>query len=387
MKHQVFWKNPGYKPRPELKEDIACNYLIVGGGVTGVSLAYFLSKLGAKKIVLIEKHSIASGATGKSAGMLSTRGELDLSHIKQEFGVKKMAKLWKEIHYSVNMINHIIKEEKINCEAEPQDTLYCGSKHRDYNDVNMEFELESKLEKDTKMLFNEELKKELNTKLYNHGLLSHHHGLSVNPLKFIQNLSKVLDKKGVKIYENTAFIKLLKKDTAKTMHGNIKFKKIIFAIDSEHPSKEVKNMKSTILVTSPLSKKQLAQTGLIKKKLIWNSKKNYEYFKLTKDNRLLVGSGGVSVHKKHKKTDPHFPHLKQIEKFVKNLFPYLNLKFDYAWSGSFGFTEGFIPFLEHKGNTYSIAGASDQILCIMSSRHIASKLLGKNSFLKDFFEQ
>jgi len=49
MKHEVFWKNPGYKVRPELKEDIECDYLIVGGGVTGVSLAYFLSKHKSKK--------------------------------------------------------------------------------------------------------------------------------------------------------------------------------------------------------------------------------------------------------------------------------------------------------------------------------------------------
>jgi len=46
MKHEVFWKNPGYVVRSKLKENIKCDYLIVGGGITGVSTAYFLLKRG-----------------------------------------------------------------------------------------------------------------------------------------------------------------------------------------------------------------------------------------------------------------------------------------------------------------------------------------------------
>ncbi|MEK6871930.1 MAG: hypothetical protein AABX16_03440 [Nanoarchaeota archaeon] len=44
----MFWKNPAYKIRPELQEDITCDYLIVSSGISDVSLAYFLAKLGAK---------------------------------------------------------------------------------------------------------------------------------------------------------------------------------------------------------------------------------------------------------------------------------------------------------------------------------------------------
>ncbi len=86
MKKEIFWKNPGYNPRPSLNKEIKCDYLIVGGGVTGISSAYFLKQLGAKNIVLIEKDIIGSGATGKSAGMLSTRGELDLDHLEKIYG-------------------------------------------------------------------------------------------------------------------------------------------------------------------------------------------------------------------------------------------------------------------------------------------------------------
>lgn len=75
VKDECFWKNPHYKHKSSLKKDISCEFLIVGGGVAGVSLAYFLNKLGAKNIVLIEKNEIASGATGRAAGMLTHEEE------------------------------------------------------------------------------------------------------------------------------------------------------------------------------------------------------------------------------------------------------------------------------------------------------------------------
>lgn len=159
------------------------------------------------------------------------------------------------------------------------------------------------------------------------------------------------------------------------------------AIDSAHPSEEVKNLKSTIVITNPLTTKQLKLTGLINRKLIWSSKKNYEYMKVTKDNRLLVGFGGIIVNKKHKKTEPHFPHLLQIEKFLKKLFPYLKLQIDYVWSGTFGVTDNYMPHIEIKKDEISISGCGSQVVCVMSAKYIAEKLTGKKHHLDYFFKK
>lgn len=39
--------------------------VIIGGGISGCSIAYNLAKKGVKNIVLLEKNYIASGATGR----------------------------------------------------------------------------------------------------------------------------------------------------------------------------------------------------------------------------------------------------------------------------------------------------------------------------------
>jgi sarcosine oxidase subunit beta len=44
--------------------------VVIGGGVNGASTAYYLAKLGAGKIVLLERGTLASGATGKSGALV-----------------------------------------------------------------------------------------------------------------------------------------------------------------------------------------------------------------------------------------------------------------------------------------------------------------------------
>ncbi len=47
---------------------MAQRVVIIGGGVTGLSIAYHLARAGADDVVVLEREQIASGATGRSAG-------------------------------------------------------------------------------------------------------------------------------------------------------------------------------------------------------------------------------------------------------------------------------------------------------------------------------
>lgn len=385
MKHEVFWKNPGYRARPELKKDITCEYLIIGGGVTGISTAYFLAKGGAKNIVLVEKKEIASGATGKAAGTLVLRGESDLVQIIDAHGKKYGEMYWKETHESMAALKKLIRDENIDCDDEPQDTLYCDSNKATIEYLNEEYEAEHAIEPGTRLLSGNELKRHINTPFFSHGILSKNHGLSVNPLKFTQNFSKVVEKMGVDIYENTTVLDRAN-GIARTSHGSITYKYCVLAIDANHPSERVQNLKSTIAITQPLTPDQLNLTKLDTKKIVFDAQRHYYYCKVTKDSRMLFGFGGIAVDKKYQKTTPHVPHINKIESFMKKLFPYLDLHIEYAWSGTFGAMKNFKPpLIEFKNDTAVIAGAATQVVCFMAAKHIAHKLLGKPSSLDAFF--
>ena len=70
MKNRSIWINSKKKDtNKSLNNDISCDVLIVGGGIAGLSVAYFL-KNEDKKIVLIDKDFIGYGATSKNTGKL-----------------------------------------------------------------------------------------------------------------------------------------------------------------------------------------------------------------------------------------------------------------------------------------------------------------------------
>jgi sarcosine oxidase subunit beta len=58
--------------------------IIIGGGVMGASIAYHLAKQGAQRILLLERHAICSGTTGRS-------GAIVRQHYSNEFSIR-MAK-------------------------------------------------------------------------------------------------------------------------------------------------------------------------------------------------------------------------------------------------------------------------------------------------------
>ena len=55
------------------------DYLIIGGGISGVSIGYNLLKNGAKNVVLLERHYLASGATGRCGAGIRQQWSTELN--------------------------------------------------------------------------------------------------------------------------------------------------------------------------------------------------------------------------------------------------------------------------------------------------------------------
>ncbi len=388
LKEEVFWKNSGYRVRTALNTDISCDYLIVGGGITGVSLAYFLAKNGIKNVVLIEKHTIASGATGKAAGILTENAELDLRDMIENYGRRRGLSFFRGNAEALQVIKRIIVAENIDCDFEELSTMYVQLPHKTYNTVSTEYFAAKKENPSMKMISGDALRQKLNTLYIPHAIFTPNAALSVNPLKLTQNWIKVAEKKGVKVFENT-FLRKTDDGVAVTSGGQIAFRKIIFATDYVYPTQNVKSIRSTILVSKPLSQKQLSETGLLQKKVVWNSKRDYEYFKLTADNRILAGFGGLITRKKdtmHGHHLPHYPHSGQIQSFMKKLFPSLNIRWQYLWSGTFGKAKKWNPHMSLDAKKIVVVGTGSQVISVMLGKYVADKLVGRPSTLDTFFD-
>ena len=66
----IWLKNLKEKSLPKLHENLKTDILIIGGGITGISTAYFL-KDSNKDIILVDQGKIGHGTTSKTTGKLT----------------------------------------------------------------------------------------------------------------------------------------------------------------------------------------------------------------------------------------------------------------------------------------------------------------------------
>lgn len=81
--------------------------IIVGGGIAGVMTAYYLLNLTKKKVVLLESHTIASGATGHNAGQLTAYLEKPFEELVEEYGETLAIEGQKDINSAWELLEEI----------------------------------------------------------------------------------------------------------------------------------------------------------------------------------------------------------------------------------------------------------------------------------------
>ena len=85
-----FWlENAGTDPTaaaPPPPVPPEADFVVVGGGMTGVSTAYWLNKLG-HSCVLLEGRGLAGGASGRNGGVLSGGSEFHMANIEMLKGI------------------------------------------------------------------------------------------------------------------------------------------------------------------------------------------------------------------------------------------------------------------------------------------------------------
>ncbi len=79
------------------KTDLDCEVAIVGAGISGVATLYSLLTSTQKKVVLLEKNKVASGATGHNAGLAIVFMEKPVSEIETLIGKEATQAIYSDL--------------------------------------------------------------------------------------------------------------------------------------------------------------------------------------------------------------------------------------------------------------------------------------------------
>lgn len=101
------------RPVVSIDKNTSADVAIIGGGIAGVTTAYFTLRNTDKHVVLIEADKIAHGATGHNAGQITSYFERPLSELVDEFGHALAIDGQRSIESGWILLDEMVSEAKL----------------------------------------------------------------------------------------------------------------------------------------------------------------------------------------------------------------------------------------------------------------------------------
>lgn len=103
----------------KLEGIIESDVCIIGGGITGISTGYYLSKNG-KKVVILEREKIGIKTTGNTTGKITSQHGLFYKYLTNNYGKDYAREYYNANQEAIENVANIIKQENINCDFKRQ---------------------------------------------------------------------------------------------------------------------------------------------------------------------------------------------------------------------------------------------------------------------------
>lgn len=347
VKMEPFWLDRPDRPEtlPPLAAARKADLLVVGGGFTGLWAAIQARQANPERtVVLIEKSSVASGASGRPGGVVSTSVMHGLSNAARIFP-KDIAAL--EVLGQENMRGFMqtIADNGIDCHAEWGGELNVAIEDSQIDALREEHELHCRYGHNAVLLDGEALAEQIRSPRYKAGVWTKDIAGTVHPALLAWGLKRLARELGVEIYEETP-LKTMEEAAGRmhvaTPHGSVIADKVLLATNAfmaghRHIKRRIVPVRERVLATEPLSAAQMAAIGWGNRQGIYDMRTQMNYMRLTRDNRIIFGgrlayafNGDTSpaVDREHATYAP-------LARAFFDTFPQLEgLSFSHAWSGA-----------------------------------------------------
>lgn len=388
LQDAIFWQmNSGDVIRCD--KDLEVDIAIVGGGIAGLAAAQQAVKLG-KKVALFEQHYCGSGATGKSSGFVTPNAELSFIDFSKKYSAQGAHKIWDFITQGVQDIKSTIKNYNLDCDYIEQDTLVVASRMRDLKKLQEECMALQKIKYHTEIYDRTELANHIGTDTFFGGVV-YKDTFGINPYQYCQSLKKELQRQGVLIFEETPILKI-EKYFLYTHHAKIKADYTIVCVDRFLPDlgllvDDVFHAQTFVLASKPLSEDQVQRLFPKESYMAWDTELIYNYFRLTGDNRLLLGGGDLLstyAGEKH-----HYKRItRKLLSYCEKVFPGIGIEFEYQWPGLIGLSKDIAPIAgrdKEAKNIYYVAASAGLPIASALGKYSVEHLYSGRADLDHYF--
>jgi glycine/D-amino acid oxidase-like deaminating enzyme len=391
------------KPRqvsPPLAEDAAVDVAIIGAGYTGLSTAYHLKVADPTlDVAVLESETVGFGASGRNAGFVMTLFGASLGLMKTLHGPQRVREAHAYLERSITGLETMLAEHGLDCDYERSGFLKVATSPRYAGRIRDEIEtLESIGIHGHRWLDPDELSARVRSPTYLGACFEPGCG-TLNPRKWVDGLAGLALGAGVGIYEKSPVETVRREGGRFRLSSNgatLTADKVVFASNGyTHliPGMRSKQLPAFvfIVVTEPLSDTQLASIGWAGREGIEDGRNFMHFYRLTPDNRLLMGGGPGFVPfggRMHHDANPAA--WKHLEEFIGTTFPALRgIGIDYRWGGAFSVTADSTPLIGtlHGGAAAYSVGCTGHGVAMthMNGRILRDLILERKTDLTDLW--
>ncbi|HBS57052.1 MAG TPA: amino acid oxidase [Stenotrophomonas sp.] len=378
---------------PPLQQDLRCDVLVVGGGVTGALIADELSGHG-HEVAVIEQRDIGWGSTAASTALLQYEIDTHLLDLARQYGTDAAELAYRACAEAIPALCEVARGLK-NVDFQRMDSLYLASRHRDVPVLMAEGAARRQAGLDARWLQPDDLQQRFGVDAG--GALLTRQAARVDPYCLTYGLLKRVRRRGGHVHDRTVLHSLeatSRSVTARTEAGaTIRARHVVLAMGYANQrwieQRVARNRSSYAFITDPIDADVL---GPLQRTMVWESARPYLYLRATGEGRLLVGGLDDAIDIPARRDRRVEGKAKQLMKQLLHWFPQLDPTPAFSWAGTFAETADGLPFfgphpqwvprvhlaMAYGGNgiTYSMIGAGLLRARIERRRHPLQDLFG-----------
>lgn len=381
-----FWinnfKNKAY---PTLDNNISVDVCIIGGGITGISCGYYLSKSNLK-ICILEKDKVMQRTSGNTTGKITSSHGLIYKYLFDSYGKTYAKKYLDSNQLAITNIKNIIDLENIDCDFEFENNYIYTTNTNYIKKIKDEATTLKKLD------YNCNLLNKINFPISDVKIaLEFPHQAQFNPMKYAASLCSCIENNSSNyIFENSKVTKLTKSSNHYLVYCNnniVSAKHVIIATRYPVINFPGFHFLKMYCETSNLLALETNST-LFKGMYINTDTPTYSFRTAIYNGKRILLVGGFN-HKTGAKIDLKNSY-KILEKEAVNLFP--DAKVLYKWNTHDCISIDKVPYIGDFSifypNVYVATGFKKWGMTTsnIAANIITDKILGKENIYSDIYD-
>lgn len=195
MKEQSYYsKNSKRLLYPTLKNDLHCDVVIVGGGLTGILSAYYLKDSGLN-VVVLESDTYLNKTSGRSTGKVTVLQGLMYQELVKHYGLETAKRYYHSNLEALEEVKNIIDKERIRCDSYVVDHYVYTNEKENTEKVINEFEILKEIGADVSLEKIDSISSLKSIRIQKQ--------LLINPMDYGQALIEICKESGVIFYDHS----------------------------------------------------------------------------------------------------------------------------------------------------------------------------------------